>query len=131
MATLHLPIAAPCSEPFAGMSGDEHARFCGKCQKTVHDLSTRTEQEARALLRERAGQRLCVRYLRDTAGGLRFKTALLATAMSVAACGAHTTEPPAATSGDRAAAKCPNPALADAGPNDDFLTGDIKVAPDE
>jgi len=114
------------------MSGEGATRYCGKCQKPVHDLSARTEQQARVLLREHAGKRLCVRYTKDAAGSLRFRAALLATAMSVAACGAHATEPPAATGPDHLAAKCPNPAAldADAGAHEQIFMGDI-AAPSE
>ena len=130
MTPLRLSIAAPCSERFADMRGDERARFCDKCQKPVHDLSARTEQEVQALLRERAGQRLCVRYRKDADGGVRFKVALLATAMSVAACGALTTDSPAVT-GEQGAIACANPVMAEAGANDELLQGDIATPSDD
>jgi len=34
-----LRIASPCSEPWGDMIGDNRSRFCGKCQKDVHDIS--------------------------------------------------------------------------------------------
>jgi len=134
MTPLHLPIAAPCRERFEEMCGEGATRYCEKCQKPVHDLSASTEPQARALLREHAGKRLCVRYAKDATGRLRFKTALLATAVSVAACGTHATEPPAATGADHLAMKCRNPAIpnadADAGAQEEVFMGDI-AAPSE
>lgn len=43
------------------MAGDDRARFCEKCDLTVHDLSAMKDAEARALLAGPA-RRLCVRF---------------------------------------------------------------------
>ena len=61
-----LTIAEPCHEDWSSMSGDERRRFCGSCEKHVHDLSSMPEDEAEALLR--AEQDLCVRYEVDAEG---------------------------------------------------------------
>lgn len=53
-------IASPCHERWDDMSGDDRARFCASCAKTVYDLSTMTRDEAERLLSEREGS-LCVR----------------------------------------------------------------------
>jgi hypothetical protein len=47
------------------------ARFCGQCEKVVHDLSSMTEMQARALLRG-SSESLCVRYLHDATGEIWF-----------------------------------------------------------
>ncbi len=41
------------------MTGDETRRFCGQCQKDVHNLSAMTEDEARGVV---ARPGVCVRY---------------------------------------------------------------------
>jgi hypothetical protein len=83
-----LPIARPCTESFAAMPGDDKTRFCDKCQKHVHDLSARTEEEARALFREARGERTCVRFAKDASGNVLFRAAALAAAVSVTSCSA-------------------------------------------
>ena len=47
------------------------ARFCGSCEKLVHDLSALSEPAARALLRQ-SSESLCVRYLHDASGEIWF-----------------------------------------------------------
>lgn len=42
------------------MEGDDKKRFCGQCQKHVHNLSAMTANEAESLLA--SSQKLCVRY---------------------------------------------------------------------
>jgi hypothetical protein len=93
MPALHLPIADPCHEDWEAMDVEAKGRFCGKCTKSVHDLSSMEEDEARALLRARAGSRICVRYEHGGDGAIRFRRpALLATALAgvaLAACTPH------------------------------------------
>lgn len=108
-------IATPCGVDFSRMTRKEATRrFCEACRTTVHDLSSMTEAEARALLDAPASEGLCVRYLADDAGKLHFlpdvpasllsraKRAALAAAMmagplSLTACmGARIAEPPQA-----------------------------------
>jgi hypothetical protein len=48
------------------MDGDARRRFCKACSKSVTDLSTLTEDEARAFLAANRGA--CVRYTRDAKG---------------------------------------------------------------
>jgi hypothetical protein len=83
-----LPIARPCRESFADMPGDDKTRFCDKCQKHVYDLSARTEEEARALFRERRGERACVRFAKDASGNVLFAAALAATVAMTTSCSA-------------------------------------------
>jgi len=74
------------------MRGDDKTRFCDSCVKEVHDLSARTEEEARALLAAARGTRICVRFARDSSGAVRFRAVTLAAAVSVAACASHQTQ---------------------------------------
>jgi hypothetical protein len=83
-----LPILSPCTKDFSAMEGDEKRRHCAECDKDVHDLSAGTEADAVALLaaarRERAA-RLCVRYVKDAGGNVRFRVAVAAAAVAAAA----------------------------------------------
>jgi hypothetical protein len=60
-------VASPCKERWDDMVGDEHVRFCGRCEKNVYDLSSLTASQADALLRER-GESMCVRFFRRSDG---------------------------------------------------------------
>ena len=68
-----LPIDAPCDANWDRMSGDASKRFCGLCNKNVHDLSAMTRDEAVALLR--AASNPCVRYQCTSAGDVQFQPA--------------------------------------------------------
>jgi hypothetical protein len=58
-------IAAPCKASWDAMVGDEHVRFCGRCEKNVYNLSSLPREEAEALLAAREGK-MCVRlFQRD------------------------------------------------------------------
>jgi len=92
-----LPIAKPCTESFAAMPGDEKTRFCDKCDEHVYDLSARTEEEARALFRERRGERTCVRFAKDSSGKVLFRAAALAAAVSVTSCSSAVPSTPPVT----------------------------------
>jgi len=63
-----LHIAEPCNADWTAMSGDERERFCGSCQKHVHDLSAMSARQAEQLVRGQEG--LCVRYRVDRQGRL-------------------------------------------------------------
>jgi hypothetical protein len=75
MRRLHLPIQDPCHEDWTAMESDgESRRFCLVCTKHVHDLSAMTEATARAVLADESSDgRMCVRYLTDEAGNIRFR----------------------------------------------------------
>lgn len=73
MRSGQLEITSPCHENWEAMDGGEERRFCGVCQKDVHNLSAMRHDEAQALLQERAGERLCVRYTAESDGALRFR----------------------------------------------------------
>lgn len=99
MRTIHLPVAKPCHEDWDAMDPRERGKFCQRCNKDVHDISSMTEDEAHEFLRERAGTRVCVNYRHDDDGRIHFRTparAALATAAlaatALAACTPH--DPP-------------------------------------
>src|SRR5690348_2559659 len=75
MRRLHLPIQNPCHENWDAMRQDGDAqRFCGVCDKSVHDLSALTESQARTVLDEESTKgRVCVRYKADGDGNIKFK----------------------------------------------------------
>jgi len=58
-----LKIASPCPIEWSTMSGDDHARHCGVCDKHVYNLSILSREEGNQLIREKEGK-LCVRYYR-------------------------------------------------------------------
>src|SRR5262245_10585878 len=45
-----LKVASPCPASWDEMVGDERTRFCGKCQKNVHNVSEMTRAEAETFL---------------------------------------------------------------------------------
>ncbi len=60
-------IASPCSADWNAMQGDDQVRYCGKCEKSVYNLSEMTADEAEALIVEREGK-MCVRFYARTDG---------------------------------------------------------------
>src|SRR5262245_47315726 len=64
-------IRTPCGADWTRMDPRGSARFCGQCDKLVHDLSSMTEQAARRLLQS-TSESLCVRYLHDATGTIWF-----------------------------------------------------------
>jgi hypothetical protein len=120
MAIRALPIVRPCSEAFRLMKGDEKMRFCESCGKHVHDLSSRTEDEARAFLTEARGQRLCIRYSKDTRGTIVFRAVTMAAAVSLAACSVTAEPAPSATT-----PAAHEPAAANAGGEGDIVVVDM------
>ena len=76
-----LSIPIPCQVDWDTMTPAGRARFCGECRTHVHDLSRLREAEARALLGSRAD--LCVRYVVDELGAIRFANEALVPAASL------------------------------------------------
>jgi len=79
-AEINVPMAcgmdweAMSSKAAAAGGNDDPARFCGECQKHVHDLSAMTKSEAQTLLASEATDGLCVRYLYDDRGEVVFNS---------------------------------------------------------
>jgi hypothetical protein len=110
-----LPLRDPCSLRFASLRGEGATRSCNQCGKQVHDLSSRTEEEARALLDAAGEGEVCVRFLATRDGRIRFRVAAVATALVVGSSGL------ALAAGGEPAATQPAPATrssGDAGPGD-------------
>lgn len=64
--TLPIAIDTPCGADFASMTPlARRERLCTACDRKVHDLSGRTDEEVRALL---AAGPACIRYLYDANG---------------------------------------------------------------
>jgi hypothetical protein len=61
-------VASPCKADWNEMLGDERVRFCLGCEKNVYNLSSMQKDDAEALLRERLGNELCVRFFQRTDG---------------------------------------------------------------
>jgi hypothetical protein len=59
-------VASPCSESWEGMSGDDRARFCAKCGRSVFNLSAMARDEAERFLVENTGA--CLRLYRRADG---------------------------------------------------------------
>lgn len=55
--------------PWSEMQGDESARFCAKCARTVVNLSAMSEEERVALLKSAKPGELCVAYYARLSGG--------------------------------------------------------------
>jgi hypothetical protein len=66
-------IDSPCHESWDAMTGDSERRFCGVCEKHVHNLSAMRHDDAQALLGAAPGENLCVRYAVEDDGSLRFR----------------------------------------------------------
>jgi hypothetical protein len=60
-------IASPCPAKWDAMSGDERARHCGSCEKTVYNISALTADEAAELIAAHEGK-LCIRMFRRSDG---------------------------------------------------------------
>lgn len=65
-----IEIPEPCSEDWDSMTPGERGRFCASCQKTVHDLSSMTEAEAREVLKQ---EDVCVTFELGSGGLVRFE----------------------------------------------------------
>ncbi len=63
-----LTVTSPCSASWQDMTGDDRARFCGKCEKNVYNLSAMSALEAEAILREKEDGDVCVRFFQRADG---------------------------------------------------------------
>ncbi|MBC7783864.1 MAG: hypothetical protein H7144_08485 [Burkholderiales bacterium] len=64
-----IEVASPCTADWGAMVGDDQKRFCGHCQKHVHNLSAMTRSAAEQVVCQ-TGTSLCVQYQKDSAGTL-------------------------------------------------------------
>lgn len=62
-----IQIPKPCPANWGDMIGDDHARYCGICEKHVYNLSAMSAEAAADLVREKEGD-LCVRLYKRLDG---------------------------------------------------------------
>ncbi len=63
----YIRIASPCPAKWEEMAGDDRARFCRLCERSVYNLSALTRQEAERLIAEKEG-RLCAKFFQRSDG---------------------------------------------------------------
>ena len=61
-------VASPCKAAWNEMLGDDRVRYCLGCEKNVYNLSSMKRDDAEALLRERLGSELCIRFYQRADG---------------------------------------------------------------
>ena len=83
MKDLRVKFPQPCSENYDDMKPQGCNRFCGSCEKTIHNLSHYEFDEAEQLLR--SGEEICVRAKVNGAGEVQLKPNLTARRMVIAA----------------------------------------------
>lgn len=64
----NIRVASPCSANWSEMAGDERARFCSLCKQHVYNFSTMSGHEIAELIKQREGQKTCVRFYRRKDG---------------------------------------------------------------
>ncbi|MCB9698748.1 MAG: hypothetical protein H6738_18345 [Alphaproteobacteria bacterium] len=92
-----LALAFRCQKRWSELEGRGCERWCGACERTVVDLSAKTELGARwTLLTHRGPEAPCVRYRTDGAGRVRFRPGWVArvAAALLAASSARASEAP-------------------------------------
>jgi hypothetical protein len=77
----NIRVASPCRADWNEMVGDERARACSKCDKTVYNISELTRAEAEALIIEKHGQ-LCARYYQRADGTIILSDCVIGAAAS-------------------------------------------------
>lgn len=70
---MDIEIKKPCPADWDAMTGDEQSRFCSQCQKSVHNISEMTAEEAASILCK-PGQKACIRITRAQDGSIRTKS---------------------------------------------------------
>jgi hypothetical protein len=75
MKSQNLPITGPCPIDLDAIGFDRASKqaHCGHCDKSVHNLSNMSRDEAASFLKQNAGKKLCVSYARRTDGTILFK----------------------------------------------------------
>lgn len=70
---MDIEIKKPCPADWDAMTGDEQSRFCGQCQRSVHNIAEMTAEEAATILCE-PGRKACIRVTRAQDGSFRTKS---------------------------------------------------------
>jgi hypothetical protein len=65
-----LSVAKPCQEQWSAMTGTSSARYCGACNKTVHNLAAMTPRQISRLVRNSGGS-FCARVTLTEGGKLK------------------------------------------------------------
>ncbi len=65
-------ISDPCPEDIDLMDGESSERHCDKCDKSVHNLSSLSRDEAEALLDANQGRDICINYVATRSGEVDF-----------------------------------------------------------
>jgi hypothetical protein len=86
-------VLSPCPARWSGMPGDAQQRFCGQCQKHVHDLDAQDDAALDAFARAHAGEAVCVRLSRPRTLGV-WGAALAAVATLLPASAPEAVVPP-------------------------------------
>jgi hypothetical protein len=75
MNSQNLPITGPCPIDLDAIGFDRGAKeaHCAHCDKSVHNLSNMSREEARAFLKANAGRTLCVSYRRRQDGTILYE----------------------------------------------------------
>lgn len=55
-------LTNPCSENWDSMQVDAIGRFCESCQKSVIDFRSKSDDEIKAFLKDKQGEKLCGRF---------------------------------------------------------------------
>lgn len=93
-------IGTRCREDWENMQGDARARFCGRCQKMVYNLSAMSAAEAEAILGKSEEAPPCIRFFRMSDGRVRTtdrampRAALTAGLLAAALVAANAPPPP-------------------------------------
>lgn len=61
-------LSFACPIPWSSLRGDEKARFCEKCGRTITNLSELSTEARAALLAQADGKELCITYYRRLSG---------------------------------------------------------------
>jgi len=72
MKATEIRIADPCGEDLDRMPRSPSGRFCSRCQRKVHDLSSMTRTDAQAFLT--GADDICVSYVYDDNGEIVFRS---------------------------------------------------------
>lgn len=75
MDAANVKITGPCPINLDAIGFDRASKraHCTHCEKSVHNLSNMTEDEARAFLRAQVGEKICVSYGRRADGAIAFR----------------------------------------------------------
>lgn len=61
-------LSYACPIPWSSLSGDERAKFCTQCGRTITNLSELDEKARLALLANASGEKICITYYRRLSG---------------------------------------------------------------